>query len=95
MESKGVSRRQLLARGSKLAAAASAAPYLIAPGVAMAGECRGAGKLGLVGLDHVGLTVPDINEAVEWFESCRSLSGRSAIRPAPSCRICSMWTREP
>ena len=36
MESEGVSRRQLLARGSKLAAAASAAPYLIAPGVAMA-----------------------------------------------------------
>ena len=40
MESKGVSRRQLLARGGKLAAAASAAPYLIAPGAVMAGEAQ-------------------------------------------------------
>jgi catechol 2,3-dioxygenase-like lactoylglutathione lyase family enzyme len=68
MGTKGVSRRQLLARSGKLAAAASAAPYLIAPGAAMAGEAQGSGKLGLVGLDHVGLTVPDVGEAVEWFE---------------------------
>ncbi len=27
-----------------------------------------ADRLGLVGCDHVGLTVPDINQAVEWFE---------------------------
>jgi catechol 2,3-dioxygenase-like lactoylglutathione lyase family enzyme len=68
MERKGVSRRQWLASGSKLAAAASAAPYLIAPGVAMAGPAKGGGRLGLVGMDHVGLTVPDIAEAAEWFE---------------------------
>jgi catechol 2,3-dioxygenase-like lactoylglutathione lyase family enzyme len=68
MENNGVSRRELLAHGGKLAAAAGAAPYLITPGAAMAGECRRGRRLGLVGVDHVGLTVPDINEAVEWFE---------------------------
>ena len=33
------------------------------------------GLLGLVGVDHVGLTVPDIDEAVAWFEDvmgCRA-----------------------
>jgi hypothetical protein len=68
MESEGVSRRQLLARGSKQAAAASTAPYLIAPGVARRGQQRAAAGWGLVGMDHVGLTVPDVGEAVEWFE---------------------------
>ena len=28
----------------------------------------GRGELGLVGADHVGITVPDINQAIEWFE---------------------------
>ena len=68
MENKSVSRRELFAHGGKLAVAAGAATYLIAPGRAMGSECRGAGQLGLVGTDHVGLTVPDINQAVEWFE---------------------------
>ena len=58
-------RRQFLARGAKLAAGVAAAPYLV-PGGALAGEARGA--LNLVGADHVGITVPDINEAIEWFE---------------------------
>src|SRR5829696_2647776 len=35
-----------------------------APG---ASASDGAGQLGLVGMDHVGLTVPDIDEAVAWF----------------------------
>ena len=58
-------RRQFLARGAKLAAGVAAAPYLV-PGGALAGEAHGA--LNLVGADHVGITVPDINEAIEWFE---------------------------
>ena len=29
---------------------------------------HGPGQLGLVGMDHVGLTVPDIHQAVAWFE---------------------------
>jgi catechol 2,3-dioxygenase-like lactoylglutathione lyase family enzyme len=68
MENGDVSRRELLARGSALAAAAGAAPYLMTPGSAVAGGHRGGGRLGLVGTDHVGITVPDIDEAVEWFE---------------------------
>jgi catechol 2,3-dioxygenase-like lactoylglutathione lyase family enzyme len=59
-------RREFLSRGAKLALAGSAAPYLLAPARALAGE--GAGQLGLVGTDHVGVTVPDINQAIEWFE---------------------------
>jgi catechol 2,3-dioxygenase-like lactoylglutathione lyase family enzyme len=66
MGKQGVSRRELFAHGGRLAAAAGAAAYLTAPGIAVAKE--GAGQLGLVGTDHVGLTVPDINEAIEWFE---------------------------
>jgi catechol 2,3-dioxygenase-like lactoylglutathione lyase family enzyme len=64
MENGDVSRRELLG----LAAAAGAAPYLIGPGSAMAGDRRRGGRLGLVGTDHVGITVPDVGEAVEWFE---------------------------
>src|SRR5690242_20577362 len=61
-------RRDFLARGAKLAAAATAAPYLVAPGKALAGGGPGHAHLGLIGTDHVGITVPDINQAIEWFE---------------------------
>ncbi len=58
-------RREFLSRTAKVAAAAAAAPYLVA------GQARadgGRGELGLVGADHVGITVPNINQAIEWFE---------------------------
>src|SRR6266496_4725562 len=58
-------RREFLSRSAKVAAAAAAAPYLVT------GQARadgGRGELGLVGADHVGITVPDINQAIEWFE---------------------------
>ena len=29
---------------------------------------RAEGQLGLVGMDHVGITVPDIDQAITWFE---------------------------
>ena len=58
-------RREFLSRTATVAAAAAVAPYL-APGQARADGGRG--ELGLVGADHVGITVPDINEAIEWFE---------------------------
>jgi catechol 2,3-dioxygenase-like lactoylglutathione lyase family enzyme len=38
------------------------------PTAADASGARAPGQLGLVGMDHVGLTVPDIDEAVTWFE---------------------------
>ena len=36
------------------------------PGSGAPGEANG--QLGLVGMDHVGITVPDIDAAVAWFE---------------------------
>ena len=55
--------------GIAVVAAAAAAAF----GVASASAGPGApgkaeGQLGLVGMDHVGITVPDIDEAVAWFE---------------------------
>ena len=66
----GMPRREFLSRGAKLAVAATAAPFVLAD------QARGAtalkpgpeSPLGLIGMDHVGLTVPDINQAIEWFE---------------------------
>ena len=48
------------------ALAASAAPPA-SPGAGAPGNANG--QLGLVGMDHVGITVPDVDEAVAWFES--------------------------
>lgn len=59
-------RRDFVKRTAALAATAVAAP-LLSPAGALGGRGRGRGELGLVGLDHVGLTVPDIDEAVAWF----------------------------
>jgi catechol 2,3-dioxygenase-like lactoylglutathione lyase family enzyme len=58
-----IPRRAFLARGAAVAGAVVAAPLLGAER-AFAGK----GELGLVGIDHVGITVPDLNQAVEWFE---------------------------
>jgi catechol 2,3-dioxygenase-like lactoylglutathione lyase family enzyme len=46
--------------------ATAAAPLLGAP--LAAASNTGQGELGLVGVDHIGLTVPDINQAIEWYE---------------------------
>jgi len=59
------SRRDVLSKGALLAASVplvGAAPALAASGH------RRRGRLGLVGTDHVGLTVPDIKEAIAWFK---------------------------
>ena len=68
-----VDRRGFLKKGATVAAAATAVHPLSAR--RPAGGGNGAGQLGLVGLDHVGLTVPDIGEAVAWF---RDVMGASA-----------------
>ncbi|MHB1568620.1 MAG: VOC family protein [Solirubrobacteraceae bacterium] len=60
-------RREVLGRGVKLAAAASLTP-LLAAAPAAAAPRRHPGPPGLVGLDHVGITVPNIHEAIAWFE---------------------------
>ena len=63
--------RSMLAGLALLVAAATAA--LAVPPAPAAGPGAGApgeatGQLGLVGMDHVGITVPDIDAAVAWFE---------------------------
>jgi catechol 2,3-dioxygenase-like lactoylglutathione lyase family enzyme len=51
------------------AAALASALALAAAAPTTADASRGGpGQLGLVGMDHVGITVPDIDEAVTWFE---------------------------
>jgi catechol 2,3-dioxygenase-like lactoylglutathione lyase family enzyme len=60
-------RRAFLAKSAMAFGAVVAAPLAGAQG-AFAGNGNGRGELNLVGLDHVGLTVPDINQAIEWFE---------------------------
>src|SRR5262245_39114703 len=47
-----------------LAGSPAAAPK---PKVPPAPQGDGAGQLGLVGMDHVGITVPNIAEAIAWF----------------------------
>jgi catechol 2,3-dioxygenase-like lactoylglutathione lyase family enzyme len=67
----GMPRREFLRRGAMVAAAATAAPLALAETAAAAGFDGRHGPssaLGLVGMDHVGITVPDINQAIEWFE---------------------------
>ncbi|HEY7398886.1 MAG TPA: VOC family protein [Gaiellaceae bacterium] len=65
----GMPRRAFLKRGAALAASAVG---LSALGLAPARAARIVGRprnlLTLVGADHVGLTVPDIDEAVDWFK---------------------------
>ena len=60
-------RRSFLA-ASALALGAVAVSPLAGVQRALAGNGNGVGELGLVGMDHVGLTVPDIDQAIEWFE---------------------------
>src|SRR6478672_8056742 len=74
-------RREFLARGAKLTAAAAAAPYLLA---APARADGGRGELGLVGADHVGITVPDINQAIEWFEDVMGAVAPLTFGPFPA-----------
>ena len=39
------------------------------------------GNLGLVGIDHVGITVPDIDEAIAWFEDVMGCSAPLTFGP--------------
>lgn len=76
-----IDRKDFLKKGATVVAAATAVhPFT-------AGDTGGRGQLGLVGADHVGLTVPDIGEAVAWFQDVMGASGplssaRSQIRAA-------------
>jgi catechol 2,3-dioxygenase-like lactoylglutathione lyase family enzyme len=67
-----VHRRDFLKKSAAVVAGTTALPLVAARGARAGG---GKGQLGLVGADHVGLTVPDIDEAVAWF---RDVMGASA-----------------
>jgi len=49
-------------------AAALVAAFASSAGADAGAPGRAEGQLGLEGMDHVGITVPDIDEAIEWFE---------------------------
>jgi catechol 2,3-dioxygenase-like lactoylglutathione lyase family enzyme len=64
-----LTRRTFLARGAAAVGAVAVAPLLgVERALAGTGHLVGKGELGLVGMDHVGITVPDINQAIEWYE---------------------------
>ena len=62
------SRRAALATLAVAAVAALAAAAAPAGGPGASAPGNANGQLGLVGMDHVGITVPDIDEAIAWFE---------------------------
>ena len=68
----GETRRTFLSKAALVVGTAAAGPVLgterANAATARAQHGAGRGKLGLVGTDHVGITVPDINQAIEWFE---------------------------
>ena len=72
-------RGEFLKQGASVVAAATAFhPFTARLG---AGNGRGKGQLGLVGADHVGLTVPDIGEAVAWFQDVMGASAPLSFGP--------------
>ena len=79
-------RKEFL-KWSAVALGAAAAVPLVG---AQAGTARslgggvGRGELGLVGFDHVGITVPDINQAVEWFEDVMGAVAPLTFGPFPA-----------
>jgi catechol 2,3-dioxygenase-like lactoylglutathione lyase family enzyme len=81
-------RRAFLTKGAAALGAAAAAPLVGAAG-ARAAAARafggvGRGKLGLVGCDHVGITVPDIKQAIEWFEDVMGAVAPLTFGPFPA-----------
>src|SRR3989337_3001546 len=62
-----------LASSPPAAPALGSSPAAAPPPAAIAQRDAG-GLLGLVGVDHVGITVPDIDQAVAWFQDVMGCS---------------------
>jgi hypothetical protein len=81
-------RGAFLTKGAAVVGAVVAAPLVAAAGAHAAAERAlarvGRGELGLVGLDHVGITVPDINQAIEWFEDVLGAVAPLTFGPFPA-----------
>ena len=81
-------RNEFLTKGAVALGAAIAAPLAGAAGAqgaverALAGAGRG--ELGLVGMDHVGITVPNVNQAVEWFDDVLGAVAPLTFGPFPA-----------
>jgi catechol 2,3-dioxygenase-like lactoylglutathione lyase family enzyme len=71
-------RRDFLKQSAAAVAAAASMPLLTAQR-GWAGLAKG--ELGLVGTDHVGLTVPDIQEAVAWFRDVMGATSPLSFGP--------------
>lgn len=80
-------RREFVTRSAG-ALGAIAAGSLLGAGAATAAAGAppkgGAGQLGMVGLDHVGITVPDIKAAIEWFEDVLGAEAPLSFGPLPA-----------
>src|SRR5581483_1021773 len=63
-----VSRRTFLSTGAQLAAATGVAPLALGGAQAALAAGRSSGPPGLVGMDHAGIMVPNIEEATAWFK---------------------------
>jgi catechol 2,3-dioxygenase-like lactoylglutathione lyase family enzyme len=84
-ENAGIPRREFLAKGAAAVAAAAAAPLVGVAGARAASErALGRGELGLVGMDHVGITVRHIDEAIEWFEDVLGAAAPLTFGPFPA-----------
>ena len=81
-------RREFLTRGAVVLGSVAAAPVLGTQGAQAAARRSfggfAPGRLGLVGCDHVGLTVPDINQAIEWFEDVMGAVAPLTFGPFPA-----------
>ncbi|HEY6605703.1 MAG TPA: hypothetical protein VIZ44_05110, partial [Gaiellaceae bacterium] len=81
-------RREFLTKGAAVLGAAAAAPLVGAARARGAAERAlagvGRGELGLVGCDHVGITVPDINQAIEWFDDVLGAVAPLRFGPFPA-----------
>jgi catechol 2,3-dioxygenase-like lactoylglutathione lyase family enzyme len=85
---KAMPRREFLTKGTAVLGAAVAAPLVGAAAARAAAERAlagsGRGELGLVGLDHVGITVPNVTQAIEWFEDVLGAVAPLTFGPFPA-----------
>jgi catechol 2,3-dioxygenase-like lactoylglutathione lyase family enzyme len=63
-----LSRRTFLSTGAQLAAATAVAPLALGAAPAALAATGRRGAPGLVGMDHAGIMVPNIEEATAWFK---------------------------
>ena len=78
-ENARIPRREFLTKGAAALGAVAAAPF-----VGVASARAGRGELGLVGMDHVGITVPNVHQAVEWFEDVLGAAAPLTFGPFPA-----------